>query len=56
MSVRENTLDDYEHRLVETLQDIRDDLETVAETDVPFAENAEAALEWLDAHKEVADE
>ena len=47
--------DGYKERLVEALWDIEEDLETVAQADVPFSENARAALEWLEAHESEVD-
>jgi len=43
-------LSDQEDRIAAALEDARDDLEAVADSDTAFSDNAQAALDWLDTH------
>lgn len=45
-------LKDQEQRIAEELEDKRESLERIAETDTDFGERAASALEWLAEHQE----
>jgi len=43
---------DHRKRIADALEETRESLERVANSDVPFADRAEAALDWLDEYNE----
>lgn len=50
MSQAEST--DHRERIAEVLEEHRDEIELLAQTDTEFAKRAESALEWLAEHTE----
>ncbi|MFC6973681.1 hypothetical protein ACFQL1_01715 [Halomicroarcula sp. GCM10025709] len=55
MTLQHETEDHFD-RIASALEDHRDQLEAVAESDTTFAPRAEAALEWLAEHTQEDDD
>lgn len=49
-------LSDQEDRITAALEDTRDHLEALADSDTAFSDNAQAALDWLNTHTNDDDE
>jgi hypothetical protein len=49
---RPEVIADQTQRIVDALEPHREGLEEIAATDTPFASRAQAALDWLEEHRE----
>lgn len=52
VATRHEGLEHQEQRIIDRLEERREDLETIAETDTALGSRARHALEWLDERTE----
>lgn len=55
MNTQEQPPSDFHRQKVDALEDIEEQLQRIADEDVPFSPRAQAALDWLNEQRESQD-